>query len=74
MLQTNGSNLLGKILTNKNVIYLYLHFVVICKSLIVRLSKSLMSDIFLVVCKMLVSLSQTDIGVLIKKAFNLFSV
>ena len=45
--QTNGSSLLGKILTNKNLIYLYLHFLVICKSLIARLSKSIMFNIFL---------------------------
>ena len=28
--QTQGSSLLGKILTNKNLIYLYLNFLVIC--------------------------------------------
>ena len=45
--QTNGSTLLGKIISNKNVMYLYLHFLVTCKSLIVRLSKSYMFNIFL---------------------------
>ena len=30
-----GSSLSGKILTSENLIYLYLHFLVICKSLIV---------------------------------------
>ena len=32
---TNDSSLSGKILTNKNLIYLYLNFLVICKSLTV---------------------------------------
>ena len=45
--QTNCSSLLGKILTNKKLIYLYLNFVVICKSLIVMLSKSIMFNVFL---------------------------
>ena len=44
---TNGSSLLGKILTNKSLIYLYLNFLVICKYIIVRLSKSFMFNIFL---------------------------
>ena len=60
----NGSSLLCKILTNKDLIYLYLHFLVICQFLMVRLSKSIM---FNIVCKMLVSLSQTDMGILIKR-------
>ena len=60
----NGGSLLCKILTNKDLIYLYLHFLVICQFLMVRLSKSIM---FNIVCKMLVSLSQTDMGVLIKR-------
>ena len=45
--RTNGSSLLGKILTNKNLIFLYLNFLVVCKSLIVLLSKSIMFNIFL---------------------------
>ena len=45
--RANGSSLLGEILTNKNLIYLYLHFQVICKSLIVRLYKSIKFNIFL---------------------------
>ena len=43
---TNGSSLLGNILTNENLVYSYLHFLVIYKSLNVRLSKSILFNIF----------------------------
>ena len=45
--RTNGGSLLSKILTIKNLIYLYLNFLLICKSLILRLSESIMFNIFL---------------------------
>ena len=46
--QTNGGSLLDKILTIKNLIVInYLNFLVTYKSLIVRLSKSSMFNIFL---------------------------
>ena len=45
--QTNVNSLLGMILINDNLIYLCLHFLLICKSLIVRVSKSIMFNIVL---------------------------
>ena len=53
-------------MNNKNLIYLYLNLLVICKSLIVRRSKSIMFNIFLQLQNCW-SYSQTDKGVLIKR-------
>ena len=47
LFRTNDSSLLRKIFTNKILIYIYLHFLVIYKYLIARLSKSILFNTFL---------------------------
>ena len=71
---TNDSSLFGKILTNKNLIYLYLNFLVNCKSLILRLPKSIMFNIFWLCAKYWSHRVRLIWVYSLKETFKLFSV